>query len=321
MYAETDHGLSQKGREEAETLRRQIGLCRGDTREVRRRVGTEQARWVSAFFGKGPVFVSPLTRAIETAVIGMRDVIAECEGELIVVKDARERKTVTGADSVGVATGRDIKGRLRKEMRDLYSNENLLLRGAEAEADATDAEKFLIMPAALADRARERKRQAMLRAVERLHLEVSEVQERWWNESAENDNDFQERLLRFMARLWESGEQRVIVVGHSLFFQAAMGFFTRSTAMVVQGLGRPLSPRSASRAQKAALITNQLQKEKMPHCSVVGLQIEWRDVKSPCVLDASFLFDTAPTSPCTTARQADGSPSDSSRSARDCVLS
>jgi len=111
MYKEQDHGISTKGREQAENLRKQIKAA----------AAAEASNpWVARFWCAGMIFTSPLTRAIQTAIIALKDVLASGTGELICIRAAREKRELGGADTSGVAMGDQIRTHVHSQLDKLY---------------------------------------------------------------------------------------------------------------------------------------------------------------------------------------------------------
>lgn len=194
MFKETDHGISENGRQQAEALRGRIASS----------VGIED-EWTSRLWKPGMIFVSPLTRAIETAVIALRDVLATGEGELIVIKSAREKKGVFGADTTGQAVGDEIKERVENQLENLYEVEEhfKLSRSASNSGKTSEYPK---MQRTMSTSERLRKRETLLESVDHMNLDVHDVQERWWDQVAETEVEFHTRLHEFMHQVRSCNE-------------------------------------------------------------------------------------------------------------------
>jgi hypothetical protein len=105
MLQEYDHGLSDKGCAEAEELAALTVSAEHATDPDCKR-----------FMALEKVFVSPLTRAIQTAMLGLQHVPEMKERGVECLRDAREIKKVGGIDSCGTATGPQILQRVASEM-------------------------------------------------------------------------------------------------------------------------------------------------------------------------------------------------------------
>jgi len=135
------------------------------------------------------VYVSPLTRAIQTAVIALGPAMTQANGHanVLLMANAREKQNFGGLDSRPVMTGVGVLQRSLDELKALY-------QGDEAE---------------------------IIDTFNRLHFDVSDVDGIWWEEAvSENKDQLQVRMDEFMAQLLYSPHQSVVVVGHSHFFRA-----------------------------------------------------------------------------------------------------
>merc|ERR1719436_679579 len=72
------------------------------------------------------------------------------------------------------------------------------------------------------------------------------------------------------------GSENVIVVGHSIFFQALFKRFATGEALT---------------SKSGADLANELARERLPNCGVVGACIDWSD-GSPSLVDINMLFGT-----------------------------
>jgi broad specificity phosphatase PhoE len=174
MLKEYDHGLSEMGRVQADSLCRDITTGADDP---------DVARLLSAT----AVYSSPLTRAIETALIGLRShpVLKE-RRVLMLTKEAREVKKIGGFDTVGVVYGAErIKARVAKELGTLYEAEELVKELVGVTLDEGDAGK------------------------------------EWWTrpEHADSELDIEGRIGRLLATLQYAVDETIIVTGHSLLWK------------------------------------------------------------------------------------------------------
>lgn len=170
MLGDTDHPLSEEGCRQAEALRQAISDCK--------------EAWLKKDFKKpDAVYVSPLTRAMQTAAIGLEDILS-ARTNIIVKADAREKRHRFGYDSVGKACGSDIVRRTREELMEAYQCETSAIENLDT-----------------------------------LVLDLKEVQEPWWATSGESKDQVALRSDEFMKQLLNSPHKRIIVVGHSHFFR------------------------------------------------------------------------------------------------------
>ncbi len=107
MPALTDAPLSRQGKRQCESLQKQ----------VHRMLESKEMKLPPV------IFCSPLTRAIQTAVIGFQELL--CGGNqktaMVLMPSAREKKNnVAAVDSSGIWVGSDIITHVQKEMESLY---------------------------------------------------------------------------------------------------------------------------------------------------------------------------------------------------------
>lgn len=178
MGRQTDHPLSTKGRDQAENLNSLIEKAEN-----------------AMLLKPDVVYVSPLTRAIQTAVIGLQKVLSQPGyGELVLMANAREKQNFGGFDSKPHAIGSDVIKRTLDELVLLYKGKDNM---------KTVVDEF-----------------------GKLTFDTEEVQDRWWNNvSAESDTQVKARLDAFMAQLKYSPHKTIVVVGHSHFFRAVFKQF------------------------------------------------------------------------------------------------
>lgn len=105
MVKEHDHGLSEEGKAQAE------GLA---TRSISEEYSKDPS--VQTFNNAGVIYSSPLTRAIQTGMIGMKHHKTMSSKGVVLHRDVREIKKPGGLDTVGMAKGADIINRVKSEM-------------------------------------------------------------------------------------------------------------------------------------------------------------------------------------------------------------
>jgi broad specificity phosphatase PhoE len=173
MLKEYDHGLSGDGMLQAADLARAIAehIDEPDTIEL---------------LSATTIFCSPLTRAIQTALIGLqRHPCLQAKG-LALVKDAREIKKIGGFDTVGVEYGVEkIKQRVAKEMQTLYSDEREEERLMSVAFDGGDA--------------------------------VNE----WWTppDHADHKHSISSRIHDLLTKMQFATDDTMVVTGHSLLWR------------------------------------------------------------------------------------------------------
>jgi broad specificity phosphatase PhoE len=178
MGRQTDHPLSSKGREQAEELSSLVNEAQDND-----------------LLHPDVIYVSPLTRAIQTAVIGLRSVLAQPDfGHLVLMANAREKQNFGGFDSKPCCTGSNVLKRTLDELVLLYKGQ----KGADE----------------------------VVKAFQKLKIDTAEVEDRWWhNVQAESPAQLKGRLSEFMAQLKYSPYKSIVVVGHSHFFRAVFKEF------------------------------------------------------------------------------------------------
>jgi len=181
MLSQTDHPLSEAGRDQAEALNKLIEQAVEDPKSV---TGAAIAQ-------PDIIYVSPLTRAIQTAIIAICQVQAKKGGcELVLMPQAREKKnTVLSFDSQPSQIGSDIVKRAFNELLLLYKG----------------------------------KEESIIEIFKKLKFDAEEVQDQWWFDvSAESSALIKARMDDFMSQLLYSPHRTIVVVGHSHFFRAIL---------------------------------------------------------------------------------------------------
>ncbi|KAF4656719.1 hypothetical protein FOL47_008801 [Perkinsus chesapeaki] len=175
MMSKVDHPLSEKGRQQAEKLRKNLAS-----------LSEAKQGWAEKLRSPGVLFCSPLTRAVQTAAIALKDIyLAEEHHPIVLLPSAREKKSVLGFDSVGAEVGPEILKKVHREMRNLYGRSGSMLDAFE----------------------------------KKLRFDVEEVAKRWWSRVVDTEEDIHSRLEEFMSQLISVPEDALVVVGHSHFFR------------------------------------------------------------------------------------------------------
>jgi len=175
MLSDVDHPLTAEGRAQAEALAAQLSAAAGATPGGDSLLESTQ------------VLCSPLTRAVQTCLIGLAPLLAG-EGPRVRVvtldPNLREKRNAMGKDSSGKWVGGKLQAGVRTTLRALYD-------------DAPE-------------------RAAPLCEV-RLDLEM--VQAKWWLGSRETEASVDARIEELGARLCYSPHNVIAVVGHSHYFR------------------------------------------------------------------------------------------------------
>jgi len=177
MVRTTDHPLSAKGRAQAESLSQRIA-----------KAATRANPELAELLRPEAVYVSPLTRAMQTAIIALGPAMTQANGNanVVLMANAREKQNFGGLDSRPAMTGVGVLQRTLDELKALY-------QGDEA---------------------------PIIDTFNQLRFDVRDVEGIWWEEAAsENKDQLQVRLDEFMSQLLYSPHQSVVVVGHSHFFR------------------------------------------------------------------------------------------------------
>lgn len=152
-------------------------------------IDDRREQYTKLFLHADKVYSSPLTRAIETALLSMEGHPALLSHGLILFSVIREIKRIGGLDTVGIAIGDAIEKRVRSEVA--------MVLGAKR------ADELVSIP-----------------------FDINDTNNPWWTDMASYDSEKeqQERVQEFLtfSRFCES--KIPVFVGHSLFFKA---FYSR----------------------------------------------------------------------------------------------
>mmetsp|Transcript_133205 Transcript_133205/g.385439 ORF Transcript_133205/g.385439 Transcript_133205/m.385439 type:complete len:473 (-) Transcript_133205:77-1495(-) len=184
MAQETDHPLSAHGRQQAEALSSRLNEAANGRMD-----GNEADRHLlNCLLKPDVVWVSPLTRAVQTAVIGLGPLLTRGDGlgELTLVPNAREKQNVGGFDCMSRKTGHNILQHVLGKLREQ--------NGGKDDENVT--------------------------TFSRLHFNTEQVEEQWWTDGqSESKEEMQVRARDFMNQLLYAPQKAIVVVGHSLFFR------------------------------------------------------------------------------------------------------
>lgn len=184
MVRRHDHALSHEGirqalRLEGDILRVKALIARStsfSTNDLER-----------TFLTARTILCSPLTRAVQTATIGLRPLLSgDDHATLRLIKEIRERRSWAGRDSTGTDTGLGIKNKVRTHI------------STQLGSHVADEYKDIIS-----------------------EINIDDVLEKWWDLRQETQRDVENRMRIFVRELrgipLESGP--IIVVGHSHFIR------------------------------------------------------------------------------------------------------
>ena len=194
MVTKRDHSLTREGIENAEELHALWKSKCGRQSELPvdlvslRDVTTE--RLEEGFAQVDIAFSSPLTRAVQTAQIVLRDHVAVEKRGIVLLRTAREIKRALSLDTVGKACGSDIPVRAR----------DLLARVVGVEAA-----RRLSAP-----------------------VDIYDCVSAWHTlpQAIDTEGDVQRRMFDLMCTLRFMSFRTAVLVGHSLFLQALFRIFS-----------------------------------------------------------------------------------------------
>lgn len=127
------------------------------------------------------VLCSPLTRALQTCLVGLGGLLRLRNLSVVMVPQARERLNVGSADSIGCAIGEtDILERVKEKTAELFGD-------ASAAAAAIDG----------------------------IALDDLEVRSRWWSTVPEAEKNVALRIGELMHQVQYSPAKDIVLVGHS----------------------------------------------------------------------------------------------------------
>ena len=138
------------------------------------------------------VWTSPLTRAIQTCIVGLQPLLAARKLPVELRSNAREKKNFGGRDTIGQSIGEQCGKRAISGLKEM---------------GASPAE---------------------LRSLEELSFVTDEVEQPWWVASVESKEQVKLRIEELIHQIHYSPHDTIIVVGHSHFFRAMFQRFLHS---------------------------------------------------------------------------------------------
>jgi len=170
MLGDTDHPLNQQGRTQAEGLQASLSAGGSDA---------------DALMASELVMCSPLTRAVQTCLIGLAPMLTQRpDVPLLLNPNLREKRNFGGMDSSGKWHGNALAQNVREAMLELYS-------------DAPTEGQRLSAP----------------------QLDLTHVQDKWWLDSKENKDQVAARITELLAQVRFRPEGSIVLVGHSHYFR------------------------------------------------------------------------------------------------------
>lgn len=183
MARTTDHPLTAQGRKQAEQLKKELQSAEAEGEVA-----------VQEMLNPGAVFVSPLTRAVQTGLIALESVLTKPGGvrEIVFMANAREKQNFGGLDTKSSKIGTEVVTGVLDELRTLYEGQE----------------------------------EGIVELFQQLLFDTEEIQDRWWCEtSSENSAQLLVRLKEFMSQLLYLPVKSAIVVGHSYHIRAVLKAF------------------------------------------------------------------------------------------------
>jgi len=151
------------------------------------------------------VYVSPLTRAVQTAQLALLPLL-EAAGVVEVKANARQRRGLTNPNmSIGTVSGDAMRHRCVEKFRELAASEQ-----------------------GLCD-------EASLEQIEASELDTVEAEARWWSDKTESERDFQARVAELVSQIRYSPHESLVLVTHDDVFHELLGRHTHTSAHVRQG--------------------------------------------------------------------------------------
>eukprot|EP00967_Tisochrysis_lutea_P146926 scaffold278232_cov31-Tisochrysis_lutea.AAC.1 len=174
-----DHQLTHIGVKQARALYTQFaeGAKVGEGSPSSERVGLDMLLDVDA------IWSSPLSRALQTALLGMHPVLLRDSGPPLVLKPAlREKKNLGGLDTIGARRGHGCVDRALRSFGPAITPEEL-------------------------------------HAMRNIKVDHAEAERRWWNNGMETGQDVRKRIRRLLSEIAESSHGSIVLVGHSHYFR------------------------------------------------------------------------------------------------------
>jgi len=191
---DTDHALNIVGINQAVEFNKRWKCCKPEDEP------DHVAEKIKLFFASKRAVASPLTRAVQTALVGLWDHPALSGSGLTLSRLIREQKNAGGFDTVGSKVGDEIAAEAEKCLGEELEKEH------EQSGDdaAASAKKYMVA------------------------IDPGDATSDWWTKI--NDKDSQEqirsRLLDWLNAAYFRCEHGTIFVGHSLYNKALMCHFT-----------------------------------------------------------------------------------------------
>eukprot|EP00946_MAST-07B_sp_MAST-7B-sp1_P005260 g5260.t1 len=210
------------------------------------------------------VISSPMTRALQTALLACHEHTALKRAPLLLDRNLRERKkSGFSVDCTGVAVGLgEIHSRSHTALIDHCS-----LRDNENDSEGTMSSQTLTLQE--------------VESIMKPRIDVNNCDTRWWTRDSDNKVDIENRFLRLWTGLKYMKERSAILVGHSNLF--------------LDLISRFLDP---DFSERNSLWAEQLRSHKMENAAVMYIKVVFPEgalgnsISVPKIVDAKMLFET-----------------------------
>jgi len=189
MVSHVDHPLNETGYAQAYRLQHAIRAALTSSTDVSSPL---EAAAVRSLVSAQALWCSPLTRAVQTALVALQPLLSSSGMSLHLKPNAREKKNFGGRDTIGQSLGADCGTRATSLLR--------ALAGAEDFARCEQAAQF----------------------------DVTEVEQQWWVTAAESKEEVDVRMDELINQIHYCPHERIVLVGHSHFFRALFQRFLHS---------------------------------------------------------------------------------------------
>ena len=268
-----DHPLSSRGVAEAEALRLRVQRAATRGRHTTAVALVETNEFLSA----PVVLASPLTRALQTAMVVLRDHPTVQKQGIRLAADARELKNTISFDTISQYCGEAIADRSRRKLTTMSKLDRERVRRARAAAVAAGG------GAAEEDEAQKATAPHGIAPAYRwtnISVDAADAEDRWWD-LVETDREKAEHVRSFMMTLRMLPHRTAIVVGHSLCFKAILARYGAAEVppeqrrrRILGGRGREVT-RWESSGWETAGVPEDFKTRKLSNCAVVAIDLDF----------------------------------------------
>jgi len=244
MLTKTDHPLTDCGIEQCEELRARVQACEENPAEA---IAAELR-----FLQAQKVYCSPLTRAVQTALITTQTLLSK-EIPLHLMPEAREIKKMGGRDSSG-NIAENLRPRVAAKLKEYYGD----TRAHELGAVDWNVDDLVIVNDSKTG---------------------EDTMPQWWNSIMESEAEVKKRAAYFMQQL-RRGPEVSVVVGHSLFFQKIFKIF------LSKGCDTSIGSIPGMTTYEG------LTKHKLCNCGIVQCLINFSSPDEPKIEKVELIFGT-----------------------------